>query len=99
MYGLAKVIEWNGEEGLLEDEQGDILRFSYEDIHPRDLDYVAIGVTVLITEQGYLELTSSGFSHYLESETDELACFHENYKDGVCNDCGEQVDWVLKKPS
>lgn len=99
MYGLAKIIEWDGEEGLLEDEQGDIVRFTYEDIHPRDLNYLSIGASVLITEEGYLELMSSGFSHYLDSDTDEAACFHENHQDGVCKTCGENVDWVLKKPS
>lgn len=27
-FGLGKVLEWDGEEGLLEDERGDIIRFS-----------------------------------------------------------------------
>lgn len=98
-YGVAKVIEWDGEEGLLEDEQGDIIRFSFTDIHPRDVDYLAVGSILVITEDGFLELTSQSFPHYNDEELDESACFHDDYENGVCKKCGEEVDWVRKKRS
>ncbi|NDG26424.1 MAG: hypothetical protein EB120_04515 [Proteobacteria bacterium] len=98
-FGLGKVLEWDGEEGLLEDEQGDIIRFSSDDVHPRDKDYFEVGAVVIITENGYLELTSQSFPHYNDEELDEAACFHDDYEDGVCTHCGEQVDWTRKKPT
>jgi hypothetical protein len=41
--------------------------------NPHDLKHVVVGSTVIITEKGYLELTSQSFSHYLEEPFDELA--------------------------
>lgn len=91
-FGLAKVIEWDGKEGLLEDEQGEVIRFTDSDIHPRDIDYVTVGTVVVVPEEGYLELTSQGFSHYVDSDTDQMQCVHMDIKNGFCEDCGEKVD-------
>jgi hypothetical protein len=91
-FGLAKVVEWDGEEGLLEDEQGEIIRFSQNDIRPKDLQYVEVGTVVVVPEDGYLELTSQGFDHYVSSDTDQMQCVHMDIKNGFCEDCGEKVD-------
>jgi len=91
-FGIAKVIDWNGEEGLLEDEQGEVIRFTYEDINPRDLDEVSIGTVVVVTESGFLELTSQAFSHYVDGDTDQMKCIHMDVKNGFCEDCGEKAD-------
>lgn len=91
-FGIAKVIEWDGKEGLLEDEQGDVIRFTEADIHPRDLDEVSVGTVMIVTEDGYLELTSQGFPHYIDNDTDQMKCVHMDIKNGFCEDCGEKVD-------
>jgi len=91
-FGVAKIIDWNGEEGLLEDEQGEVIRFTYEDISPRDLDYVSVGTVVIVTESGFLELTSQAFPHYSESDTDQMKCVHMDVNNGFCQDCGEKAD-------
>jgi len=70
---IGRLIDWDGEECLIEDEQGDVIRVTFEDFNPHDLKHVVVGSTVIITEKGYLELTSQSFSHYLEEPFDELA--------------------------
>lgn len=91
-FGLAKVIEWDGVEGLLEDEQGDVIRFTEADIRPTDLQFISVGTVVVVTEEGFLELTSQGIPHYLESDTDQMKCVHMDVKNGFCQDCGDNVD-------
>lgn len=91
-FGLGKVIEWDGQEGLIEDEQGEIIRFTEADIRPKDLQYVEVDTVIVFTEEGYLELTSQGFSHYTESSTDQMQCVHMDIRDGFCEDCGEKMD-------
>lgn len=91
-FGLGKVIEWDGEEGLIEDEQGEVLRFTEADIRPKDLQYVEVGTTVVITENSYLELTSQGFAHYIDNDTDQMQCIHMDIRNGFCEDCGEKMD-------
>lgn len=91
-FGLGKVIEWDGEQGLIEDEQGEVIRFTQADIRPKDLQYVEVGTVVVVTDDGYLELTSQGFSHYTDSGTDQMQCVHMDIRDGFCEDCGEKMD-------
>lgn len=91
-FGVATVIEWDGKEGLLEDEQGEVIRFTEDDIHPRDIDYVTVGIVVIVTEDGYLELTSQGLAHYVDTDTDQMKCVHMDIRDGFCQDCGEKMD-------
>lgn len=90
---LAKVIKWDGLEGLLEDENGEIIRFSHEDIHPHDLDTVEIGTIVVLTESGFLELTSETFYHYIDEKFDGANCQHKKYVKGVCVACGEVANF------
>lgn len=91
-FGLATIIEWDGQEGLLEDEQGEVIRFTQDDIRPRDLNYVAVGTVVVVTEEGYLELTSQGFPHYVADSSDQMQCVHMDIRNGFCEDCGEKMD-------
>jgi len=86
---LGKIIKWDGQEGLIEDSQGEIIRFTYEDIHPRNLKDITIGTVVVITDSGYLELTSQTFSHYIDDSYEGRACNHDRIKNSICVDCGE----------
>lgn len=89
--GLAKVIKWDGLEGLMETEYGDVIRFTTSDIHPHDLDKLCIGTIINITDHGYLELTSETFYYYLDEKFDGKACVHKFVK-GICIACGETVN-------
>ena len=88
-YGLGKIVEWNGYEGLIEDSNGEIIRFTDEDIHPRNLKDAAVGAIVIITESGYLEFTSQSFAHYIDDPFDGKACEHKKIRNNTCIECGE----------
>lgn len=88
-YGLGKIIEWNGYEGLIEDSHGEIIRFTGEDIHPKNLKDVSVGAVIIITESGYLEFTSQAFSHYIDVDFDGKVCEHKRIKNNTCVSCGE----------
>lgn len=90
---LAKVIKWDGIDGLLEDENGEIIRFTHEDIHPHDLDLIEIG-TILRNDGGrFYELTSETFYHYIDESFDGAKCSHKKYVNGICIACGEVANF------